>query len=236
MAQTVKAGRTNEQIPGPVRAQLAAFARERKRQYQGNPDYSILLNATNIAPTNVASSPVCALDIVQGTEGVYQVTIVPRNGFSADVQITCFLWIGAAMPINCYPPPAGLTVFTPFTMPAVCVSGYLYIGVDKTVSGVFSGILVATAAGAKDSRVEWFTLTVHSPKLQERGLDGRHRDKTAPKAGEIQEKRGDTLNRNLPRPIPQFSPNARLSMMRAATGKVGEDAVRRDAKTLRPDK
>ena len=66
--------------------------------------------------------------------------------------------------------------------------------------------------------------------MKEPGLDNRHRDKNAPKAGEIQEKRGDTLNKNLPRPIPQFSPNAKLSTMREATGKVSEEAVRRAAK------
>ena len=34
--------------------------------------------------------------------------------------------------------------------------------------------------------------------MKEPGLDGRHRDMNPPKAGEIQEKRGDTLNKNLP--------------------------------------
>jgi hypothetical protein len=72
--------------------------------------------------------------------------------------------------------------------------------------------------------------------MKEPGLDNRHRDKNPPKAGEIQEKRGDTLNKNLPRPIPQFSPNARLDTMRKATGKVSEEAVRRAAKILRPGK
>jgi hypothetical protein len=65
--------------------------------------------------------------------------------------------------------------------------------------------------------------------MKEPGLDGRHRDKTPPKAGEIQQKRSDTLNKNLPRPIPQFSPNATLGTMRDRTGKVSEDAVRRAA-------
>ena len=44
--------------------------------------------------------------------------------------------------------------------------------------------------------------------MKQPGLDNRHRDQTPPKAGEIHEKRGDTLNKNLPKPIPQFSPNA----------------------------
>jgi hypothetical protein len=39
--------------------------------------------------------------------------------------------------------------------------------------------------------------------MKEPGLDNRHRDKNRPKAGEIQQKRSDTLNKNLPRPIPE---------------------------------
>jgi len=66
--------------------------------------------------------------------------------------------------------------------------------------------------------------------MKEPGLDDRHRDKAPLKAGEIQQKRGDTLNKNLPRPIPQFSPNAKLATMRKETGKVSVEAVRRAAK------
>jgi hypothetical protein len=66
--------------------------------------------------------------------------------------------------------------------------------------------------------------------MKEPGLDNRHRDKSAPKKGEIQQKRSDTLNKNLPRPIPQFSPNATLGTMRKETGKVSEAAVREAAK------
>ena len=62
--------------------------------------------------------------------------------------------------------------------------------------------------------------------MKEPGLDNRHRDKNPPKAGEIQQKRSDTLNKNLPQPIPQFSPNAKLGTMRKATGEVSVDAVR----------
>jgi len=69
--------------------------------------------------------------------------------------------------------------------------------------------------------------------MKEPGLDGRHRDKSPPKTGEIQEKRGDTLNKNLPRPVPQFSPNARLDTMRKATGQVSVEGVRRAAAKLR---
>ena len=70
--------------------------------------------------------------------------------------------------------------------------------------------------------------------MKQPGLDGRHRDTAPPKAGEIRQKRGDTLNKNLPRPIPEFSSNAKLSTMRKETGKVGEEAVRRAAKRVRP--
>jgi len=69
--------------------------------------------------------------------------------------------------------------------------------------------------------------------MKEPGLDGRHRDKKAPKAGEIQQKRSDTLNKNLPRPIPEFSPNATLGTMRRETGKISERTVRAAAKKLR---
>jgi hypothetical protein len=66
-----------------------------------------------------------------------------------------------------------------------------------------------------------------------KGLDNRSRDENAPKAGEIRQKRGDTLNKNLPRPIPQFSANASLDFMRQETGKVSEEAVRRAASKMR---
>jgi hypothetical protein len=69
--------------------------------------------------------------------------------------------------------------------------------------------------------------------MEEPGLDGRHRDKNPPKAGEIQQKRGDTLNKNLPTPIPQFSPNATLETMRKETGKKSVESVRRAAKHRR---
>jgi hypothetical protein len=65
--------------------------------------------------------------------------------------------------------------------------------------------------------------------MKEPGLDDRHRDKS----GQIQQKRGDTLNKNLPQPIPQFSPNAKLSTMREETGKVSEKDVREAAKHRR---
>lgn len=68
--------------------------------------------------------------------------------------------------------------------------------------------------------------------MKEPGLDARHRDKKRPKGGEIQQKRSDTLNKNLSRPIPQFSPNATLGTMRKETGKTGIEAVRKAAKRL----
>ena len=64
--------------------------------------------------------------------------------------------------------------------------------------------------------------------MKEPGLDGRHRDKD----GEIQQKRSDTLNKNLSKPIPQFSPNTPLGKMREKTGKVSEADIRRAAAKL----
>lgn len=61
-----------------------------------------------------------------------------------------------------------------------------------------------------------------------KGLDNRSRDED----GEIRQKRGDTLNKNLPKPIPQFSPNATLESMRKKTGKLSEESIRRAAKKL----
>jgi hypothetical protein len=69
--------------------------------------------------------------------------------------------------------------------------------------------------------------------MREPGLDGRHRDKAAPKKGEIQQKRGDTLNRNLPKPIPQFRADTKLETMRNATGQVAVERVRRAAAKLK---
>jgi hypothetical protein len=66
--------------------------------------------------------------------------------------------------------------------------------------------------------------------MKQPGLDGRHRDQNPPKAGEIRQKRGDTLNKNLSKPVPQFSPSAKLSTMRTETAKTSERAVRQAAK------
>ncbi len=66
--------------------------------------------------------------------------------------------------------------------------------------------------------------------MKEPRLDGRHRDKTPPKTGQIQQKRGDTINKNLPEPIAGFSPLARLDTMRKVTGQTSVDDVRDAAK------
>lgn len=66
--------------------------------------------------------------------------------------------------------------------------------------------------------------------MKQPGLDGRHRDTTPPKAGEISQKRGDTLNKNLPKPIPEFPPNTRLDTMRKQTRKVSVEDVTKAAK------
>jgi hypothetical protein len=66
--------------------------------------------------------------------------------------------------------------------------------------------------------------------MKEPGLDNRHRDQTPPKSGEIQQKRGDTLNKNLPTPIPQFRADTKLETMRKETGKTSVEAVRKAAK------
>jgi hypothetical protein len=65
--------------------------------------------------------------------------------------------------------------------------------------------------------------------MKEPGLDGRHRDKSAPKKGEIQQKRGDTLNKNLPQPIPQFRADTKLETMRKETGETSVEKVRQAA-------
>jgi hypothetical protein len=65
--------------------------------------------------------------------------------------------------------------------------------------------------------------------MKEPGLDGRHRKKD----GEIQRKRDDALNKNLSRPIPEFSANATLRYMRKVTGKESEADVRRAAPKLK---
>jgi hypothetical protein len=69
-------------------------------------------------------------------------------------------------------------------------------------------------------------MSKHFPK----GLDDRMRDID----GEIRKKRGDTLNKNLPTPIPEFSPNAKLDTIRKNTGQESVEDVRKVAKGRRP--
>ncbi|MBO2979805.1 MULTISPECIES: hypothetical protein [Burkholderia] len=58
--------------------------------------------------------------------------------------------------------------------------------------------------------------------MKQPGLDGRHRDKD----GTIDLKHGNTMNKNLPNPIPGFGPNTTLKVMRDKTGKVSEKDIR----------
>jgi hypothetical protein len=69
--------------------------------------------------------------------------------------------------------------------------------------------------------------------MKEPGLDNRHRDSAPPKTGQIQQKRGDTLNKNLRTPIEQFRADAKLDTMREVTGKTSIEDVRKAAKRLR---
>jgi hypothetical protein len=64
--------------------------------------------------------------------------------------------------------------------------------------------------------------------MNEPGLDGRHRDQS----GEIDLKRGNTLNKHLPVPIPQFGPDVTLETMRQRTGETSIEKVREKAKQL----
>jgi len=69
--------------------------------------------------------------------------------------------------------------------------------------------------------------------MEEPGLDNRHRDKNPPKAGEIEQKHGNTLNKHLPVPIPEFSPETTVQEMRDRTGEVSIEKIREAAKKLR---
>ena len=65
--------------------------------------------------------------------------------------------------------------------------------------------------------------------MKEPGLDDRHRDND----GEIRLKNGNTLNKNLPQPIPEFSPLARVDTMRKVTGEASIAKIREAAKHRR---
>ncbi len=66
--------------------------------------------------------------------------------------------------------------------------------------------------------------------MKEPGLDDRHRDAD----GKIRLKNGNTLNKNLPVPIPEFSPLAKVETMREATCETSIKGIRRAAKIIRP--
>ena len=70
--------------------------------------------------------------------------------------------------------------------------------------------------------------------MKEPGLDGRHRDQNPPKAGQIQQKRSDAVNKNLPEPIKGFSPNAKVGTMRQETGQTSIGDIRKAAEHRRP--
>lgn len=70
--------------------------------------------------------------------------------------------------------------------------------------------------------------------MKEPGLDGRHRDKNPPKAGQIQQKRSDAVNKNLPEPIEGFSPQATVGTMRRVTGQTSLEDIRKAAEHRRP--
>ena len=65
--------------------------------------------------------------------------------------------------------------------------------------------------------------------MREPGLDGRHADKNAPKTGQIRLKNSNAINKNLPNPIPGFSPNATVGTMRKETGKNSLADIRKAA-------
>ena len=67
--------------------------------------------------------------------------------------------------------------------------------------------------------------------MKEPGLDNRHRDRNVPKTGRIELKHSNAINKNLPNPIPQFSPNATVKFMREETGKTGLNAIRKAAES-----
>lgn len=65
--------------------------------------------------------------------------------------------------------------------------------------------------------------------MKQPGLDGRHRDQN----GQIEQKHGNTKNKNLPRPIPGFGPETTLKTMRDRTGKTSEKDIRDAVKRSR---
>lgn len=64
--------------------------------------------------------------------------------------------------------------------------------------------------------------------MEQPGLDDRHRDKD----GEIDLKHGNTLNKHLPEPIPEFPAETTLEEMRRQTGETSIVKIRQAAKKL----
>lgn len=58
--------------------------------------------------------------------------------------------------------------------------------------------------------------------MKQPGLDGRHRNKI----GTIDQKHGNTKNKNLPTPISGFGPEKTLAEMREKTGETSERDIR----------
>ena len=69
--------------------------------------------------------------------------------------------------------------------------------------------------------------------MKEPGLDNRHRDQARPKAGEIEQKRSDTLNENLSRPLREFGLRVTVGTMRRKTGRVSLKGIRKAASRTR---
>jgi hypothetical protein len=62
--------------------------------------------------------------------------------------------------------------------------------------------------------------------MEEPGLDERERDLN----GKIRLKNGNAINKNLPTPIPEFSPLAKIKTMRKETGAKSLAGIRAAAK------
>lgn len=62
--------------------------------------------------------------------------------------------------------------------------------------------------------------------MEELGLDDRERDEN----GKIRLKNGNTINKNLPKPIEGFSPLAKVETMRKKTGEKSLAGIRKAAR------
>jgi hypothetical protein len=149
----------------------------------------------------------------------HTVTVTWSDGVTADVDLSPVIAKG--------------NVFTPLADAAYFVAKMRIatdrLGLEWPNRVDFSADGLRFRAFPEEAEAE-FSFEKGGTDMKEPGLDNRHRDKNRPKAGEIQQKRGDTLNENLPKPIPEFSGKAKLSTMRKKTGKVSVEDVRRAAK------